>query len=793
MKTVMTFMTLGTLVMMASASVQVERLMRPQRVTRGETAQRRLALLDNACWLTHPELKNEFAPTAMRVLRFKKAFTVKKGQETVELDVSADERFLLTCDGEFVGRGPHRGTVDNWMFQSYRLTLSEGEHLLEAVVWKHTFGNAPRAQLSLQLGFALAAAKPYDQALTTGIADWQVGLVKGVHENGYEGGPWGAGTQDLLVGSGVYDLQPAVWTKPHVARGFMHDAGWGSRQGGWQLYPTQLKDQTEKRTRPGKFVTGGALKFPRTFAPHTVTTNLWDLGEYRCAYPEMSVSGGKGAKIEWKWAESLFAKPGYKGDRRTWEGKTFDGFGDTFVCDGRDKAVFSSSWFRCGRWCRIIVETANEPLEIKDVSLIESRYPLECESAFVAPERPDLKAIQEICARGMQMCAHEMLFDCPYYEQQMYPGDTRLQLNIISSMTADDALIRRAIECYDLARFNDGLVAFNFPTWGHQEGLTYTLCYLLMHPDYLMNHANREWLKARLPGYRNTLSGVEYYARADGLLVNVPGWSFVDWPKGDGWKFGTPPNSLNGGPNGEINGFWLLALRGAAKVEAALGNPEMAAYWTRKAEQVAATMRKVFFDETRGLFADDPAHKYWSEHTQTLALIGEALTGDKAKACFEKLLADPNLVRTTVYFKYYLFQTYFKFGRADLFLKDLKLWQSYVDTGCTTCIEEPESDTRSSRSDCHAWGSHPLYFLRQGIAGIQSAAPYFEKVRVAPQPAGLKKIAASWPHPSGKLIAVDLAFEGGRAKGTVTTPVAGTFEWAGRTQPLKVGANAVEL
>ena len=771
------------------AGVRVERIVRPARVSRGETGQRRLSLIDGAAWLTHPDLKDEWEVPELRVLRFRRDFTVTNGANAVELDVSGDERFVLFCDGELVGRGPHRGTVDNWTFQSYRLTLPEGAHALEAVVWKHTFGAAPRAQLSWRLGFALGAAFPYDKTLTTGVGAWKVGRVAGVSENGYEGGPWGAGVQNRLVGAGLYDLKPAAWTEPWTVREPLREQ-LSVRQRGWQLYPSQLREQTEARTRPGRFVTGGELKLPRTYAPHTVTTNLWDLGEYRCAYPELVVSGGRGAKVEWRWSEALYEASGVKGDRRAWKGKAFRGFGDTFLPDGRDRAVFSTSWFRCGRWCRLVVETGDEPLTVEDLALVESRYPLACETRFAA-DRADLAPIQDICVRSMQMCAHEMLFDCPYYEQQMYPGDTRLQLNVISAMTSDDALVRRAVEFFDLARFSDGLVPFNFPTWGHQEGFTYTLCYLLMHPDYLMLHADREWLAARLPGYRNTLFGVARYAREDGLLVNTPGWSFIDWPEGDGWDFGTPPGAKDGGLNAQVNGFWLLALRGAAKVEAAFGNAELAAYWTRKADALAASLRRVFWDAGRGLFADDPAHAHWSEHTQTLMLLGDARTGDAARACFGRLLEDPGLVRCTVYFKYYLFETYFKFGRADLFLRDLALWRGYVDAGCTTCLESPETATHCARSDCHAWGAHPLYFLRRAVAGIGPDAPFFARVRIAPQPGGLKALAADWPHPSGERISVDFAFDGEDVSGTVTTPVPGVFVWNGRETPLAVGRNRI--
>lgn len=777
------------------SALKVERLIRPARFARGETNQNRLSLFDSAAWVTHGDLVKEIQPEEFRIVRFRKEFNVTAENPTFEVDVSADERFYLMCDGEFIAKGPHRGTPDNWMFQSYKLTLKPGKHVMEAVVWKHTEGNAPRAQLSIRLAFALAASKPYDKELTTGIAPWLAGIVEGVTENGYEGGPWGAGAQNKAIGAGMYALMPSQFKATANVRSAIRGIPslGGDRTGDWQTYPSQIKDQLHRRISLGRSVLG-AFNTPMTIAPNTVVTNIFDLGEYRSAYPYLVISGGRGATVVWRWAESLVDPAnGFKYNRNDWKGKKFEGFGDTFISDGRKRAEFSSSWFRCGRWCQIVIETKDEPLAIDDISLIESRYPLECESKFSSPQMPDAKAIEDICARSMKMCSHEMFFDCPFYEQQMYPGDTRTQLNVVSAMTSDDSLIRRAIEIYDLSKFSDGLVPFNYPTTGRQEGLSYTLCYLLMYGDYVKNHSSKEWLKARLPGIRNTLSGIEYYAREDGLLAEVPGWTFIDWPKTKDWVFGTPPGGRERKPIGPLNGFWLLALRAGAEVEKALGNDAMASHWSCLAEKVASSCRKTFWDEKRGLFSDDLDKKHFSEHTQSLMLLGDALRGDEARSCFEKLITDPSLVRATVYFKYYLFETYFKFSRADLFFRDLDLWRSYLKLGCTTCIEEPETPEKSARSDCHAWGAHPLYFMRAKVAGIMPGAPFFEKVLIAPQPGHLKEISAQWPHPSGKMIEVELKFDGENVTGSVTTPVSGVFDWRGRKIPLASGKNVISL
>ena len=57
--------------------------------------------------------------------------------------------------------------------------------------------------------------------------------------------------------------------------------------------------------------------------------------------------------------------------------------------------------------------------------------------------------------------------------------------------------------------------------------------------------------------------------------------------------------------------------------------------------------------------------------------LADVFEGERAQTLFERLVADPDLDRTTVYFSYYLFETYFKFHRADLFLRRLDMWKDY--------------------------------------------------------------------------------------------------------------------
>ena len=797
------------------------RVFRPAQLTRGNLNVLRIQPIDEAKWIGAPG----GAATA-NVLVFEKTFEVKPGEGAFTVDVSADERFYLTLDGAFVARGPNRADVSNWQYQTYEISLVPGAHVFRAVVTR-LGDDAPLAQLSHRGGsFVLKASGAFDARLTTGVAKWRVGAFGGMWPSGEENGVWGTGSQVTVTGAGPFAVEPAAFADAVVVRGKAGERGpehWGGRTGGWLLYPSQLPDQTEAVVRPGAFraathdaawranhvysaaetEAAEVADFNRLLRGETeklvipARTRLqlaWHLGRYICAYPQLTLGGGKGARVSWTWTES--SRDGVsklKANRGEIVGKYVDGYGDVFVSDGRSEGVFSTPWFRCGLWCRIDVETQDEPLEIRGLSLVESRYPVEMESAFSSPDDPSLADIRRISTRAMQMCCHEMLFDCPYYEQQMYPGDSRVQLLVLSALSRDERMIKRVMELYDSGTRADGQCPFNYPSRGIQEGFTYTLCYLCMYGDYVMNHADREWLKARLPAIRHTLAGCEYYENERGLLEKTPGWNFMDWvPE---WETnGTVPGTRFGYElNAELNLFWILAMQSAARVERAVGSEDFAAHWEKKAERLKATVVETFWSEERGLLADTPDKAHFSEHAQALAILGDVLPAERRDRCFENLVTAKGdaLARTTVYFSYYLFEAYFKMGRADLFCNRLDLWRDYVKLGVTTLLERPDIPSgrrEESRSDCHAWGAHPVWFMQTGLAGIRSDAPFFARVKIAPRPGPLKSFKVRHPHPQG-WIEADLTFADGVCRDTVTTPVPGTFVFGGRTVDLKPGDN----
>ena len=241
-----------------------------------------------------------------------------------------------------------------------------------------------------------------------------------------------------------------------------------------------------------------------------------------------------------------------------------------------------------GRWCLISVKTAAEPLTLHRLALDENRYPYENESRFDGGD-DELAGVIQLAVRGIQMCAHETYMDCPFYEQLMYDGDTRLELLTTSVMTRDDRLVKRAIELFDFSRRNWGFVNERFPAYLPQHSPTFSMIWALMLSDYANWHNDPAFVKARAIGLRSMLEHFEPYVNGDGLLEDLPGWPFMDWvPQ---WNIGNAPDGVSG-ISALNNLLYVAALQKSAEIEDGLGEPLLAQRLRGKAARTAEAVQR---------------------------------------------------------------------------------------------------------------------------------------------------------------------------------------------------------
>jgi hypothetical protein len=301
--------------------------------------------------------------------------------------------------------------------------------------------------------------------------------------------------------------------------------------------------------------------------------------------------------------------------------------------------------------------------------------------------------------------------------------------------------------------------------------------------DFAFWRDDAAFVRARLSGVRGVLEEFRALRGPSGLLEQLPGWPFVDWVPT--WKTGNAPEGIRG--ISSINNlFFIQALRHAAEVEEAMGDAAMAARNRQLARELSAEVVKRFWVVERGLLADDEKRQNFSEHAQCLALLNGVLSPAQAQSCFKALITDPKLSRATVYFSFYLFEAFQQQGRGDLIVARLEFWKNLVRTGFKTPVEAPEP----SRSDCHAWGSHPLFHGRASLFGIRPVKPGFAAVEITPSPGSLRSLEVRVPHPRGWIEGrLDFGATGRECTGQITLPsgVPGTLKWRGKSIPLSAG------
>ena len=337
----------------------------------------------------------------------------------------------------------------------------------------------------------------------------------------------------------------------------------------------------------------------------------------------------------------------------------------------------------------------------------------------------------------------------------------------------------------------EGITLSRYPTANAQEIPTFSLWWIGMLNDYYMYRDDPAFVKQFLPGERQVLQFFNKYQQADGSLKNAPYWEFTDWSEGKGWKSGMPPFGEDGS-SAALDLQLLWAYQIAARLEESLGMKAYASEYRQKATQLTETVKRKYWDEAKQLFADTKEKNYFSQHTNTLAILTGVVKGVQAKQLAQKIITDTSLTQATIYFQYYVNQALHKTGFGNLYLDRLQIWKDNLAMGLTTWAEI--SDINNARSDCHAWGASPNIEFFRTVLGIDTDAPGFNKIKIEPNLGSLKKVSGTMPHPRGEIKVSYDVDQRGRVDAAISIPqgTSGIFVWKGKMHSLKSGETKFE-
>jgi len=754
-----------------------------------------------ASWITCPDIPQR----AYGIYHFRKIINLQGRPDHFIVHISGDNRYRLMVNNRPVCNGPARGDLYNWNFETVDLApfLQAGDNILAAQVW-NMGEHAAVAQVSNQTAFVLQGDSEKERAVNTD-ASWKV-----YHDLAYQPCSLDNGRRlhsYMVIGPGDRvdaSLFPWNWQqlqyddKEWLAAQKISapsPAGYGT-DNLWTLTPRTIPLMEESQQRlatvrrsSGIIPTAGFLtgKAPLLIPAHTTTSMLLDQSFNTVAYPELWVSGGKDAAIKMTYAEALFDK-GKKGNRNEIEGREIMGNYDEFLPDGGDGRLFRPLWVRTYRYLQLDIVTRDSALRIDDLYGMYTGYPFVQRASFSCNDS-SLQQIWETGWRTARLCAGETYFDCPYYEQLQYEGDTRIQALISLYITGDDRLMRKAITDFYNSRVPEGLTQGRYPSNRLQVIPPFSLFWVSMIHDYFMCRKDQAFVKSFLTAMQGVLGWYEKQIDKDKKMLGpMKWWNFVDWDHA--FPNGVPAGATDG-HSSILTLQYAYTLDQAADLFASFARPTDAAHYRTLAATLRSGAYAACFDHKKGLMADNPEKKSFSQHAGIMGVLTGSIPVAERKEVMKKVLYDTSLSQATFYYRFYLTLALKKAGMGDLYYSQLQPWRDMLKIGLTTFAENPDP----TRSDCHAWSASPLYDVLATLCGITPAAPGFRKVRIEPQLGALQEVNGRMPHPDGEIIVTIRRKNDKGLEARITLPagLTGEFVWNGQRIPLHGGLQEIKI
>jgi alpha-L-rhamnosidase len=720
---------------------------------------------------------------------FRNRFNLDQVPDTLLARVTADNRYKLYVNGEMLVFGPQRGDILHWHYETVDISekLRIGQNEVVAVVWN--FGwLAPMAQISARTGFLFSVLGDSLPHLNT-PGDWEVARLEGwdfaMMHPGIEQFYIDIGPGEVIDGRIHPDALTLAagelkWKKPNGVAG-AKDRGDGDSTP-WNLVPrsTPLMQYRMRPTAPmvrrgfHGDAGGGTDRKPldqdRKLAKGEKL--LLDFEELLCAYPRLRITGPAGTEIRLTYSEGTWPattespwSDDHRRDRSVVKDRMIRGYQDKLLL-GNGTCTFEPLWWRTFRY--LMIEAVDGDCTVNGITAVETGYPLFADSKFECDDR-SVPKIWEVAVRTAQRCAGETYFDCPYYEQLQYVGDTRIQALVGYYLGNDRQLQRNAVETLGWSRMSNGLTRSRYPDRQPQVIPPFSLWWVLMRQDQRMY--DRVWEgdpDDHDPIDSEGLDVTNAYNRLSSEPVDRTFWCFADWVKA--WRGGTPP----GGARATVNmlTFFLAHLA----TEISLDDPK-----TRDARRAKALADFILpqFTLLEGLVKhkQDPD---WapSEHSEALYRLAQHRLGLPMNPWPAEALEKAKAAHCTYYFSYY---KHLAMKPAD-YLTELQPWRDMLEENLTTFAENPPP----VRSDCHAWSAHPILGLFQIVAGVTSAAHGWKRANIAPNPGSLKRFKAAIAHPDGEL---QVNFENEKLE--VNSPIPFHLEWQGKVSDFAAGQHKI--
>ncbi|MBE6782808.1 MAG: hypothetical protein E7536_02200 [Ruminococcaceae bacterium] len=695
----------------------------------------------------YPDFQKSFETTMMssdgyefRVAEFKKNFNISKEIVSAYITIFADCKYRLSVNNKVIGMGPvcaggdfsNPHSLPKCYYTTYPVDFKIGENEVYAEVQ-----TIPEVMTDTSKG------KPCL------IANIEINFSDSTTENIFTDETW------LCRATESY-------RRPQNLRCSYYGSPWENAvltDNIWQLYPSPIKPLVEE------YVPSSEIIVPDIYKDRVVVKNNSVIIKYGspvtidcifdkiyAGYPVMSFSGCNNLIADVDCQEFL--------GQICHNDKTRIRIEEIFDFNYRGIRLQSIGVMRIG-----VVFTERQDAEIRNIGIISTHYD-EPDDGFFKSSDCELNRVFELCKHTLGICRQSLHLDSPYHQENLAcTGDYYIESLMTYYCFGDTKLTRfDIIRTIDFLKMNDG---FMFHT-------TYSLILLRMIYDYYMYSGDKSIIEYSIETLHILLNRFNSYTTDDGLITNPPNYMFVDHVVYDSYSMHHPPRALG---ETALNAFYYDALNMAVKLCDIVNDNKSVIYKTR-AEKLKKSFNETFFDNEKGLYFDgrnfndeviewrpcEYKKRYYSVHSNTLAVLYGLCDEINAKKLMQEIIENKALIQANPYFMHFVIDAVYKTGLFGKYGVDLlRKWTKLVDE-CDKGLKEVWVGFDCDYS--HAWGGTPAYQLPARFSGIQILEPGMKKIKLNPSTYGLEHVEISIPTPHGKIV-INIDGDG---KYTVSSP-----------------------
>ncbi len=423
------------------------------------------------------------------------------------------------------------------------------------------------------------------------------------------------------------------------------------------------------------------------------------------------------------------------------------------VITGDDKTDFRSLIMRSVGGMKVCVtNVGNVPLTVDKLAVSFCHYPIDKEGSFECSVQCFDK-IYNMGKHALKICRQTIELDSPMHQENLGCSGDYYIASLMNYYTYGDTMLVR-LDIVRIARFLEQQNGFMFHT-------TYSLIWIMMVYEYYMYSGDKSVLEEASEAIRLVLEKMKTGAGDNEIIYRPESYMFVDWLMVDGISMHHPPMALG---QSVLNAFYAGALEKAVKIYNACGKTNLAKIYESRLQVLKKSFNEAFFDDEKGLYFDglndkyetaskwlpeNTDKRYFSWHTNTLAVLYDIVPGDRQKEIMRRIISDTALIMPQPYFMHFVIEALYKAGLfEECAISQLMRWEemSKIEKG----LQEGWYDISGYGFDySHVWAGTPTYQLPSKFSGIEILKPGFKEIRIKPKLYGLKYARISIPTPYG--------------------------------------------